>query len=112
MNPDQQSALEELRKAVSEQKLAFLPHEPVDPAFAGLHQAVSHYDRLVSQLVMETLQNIETRVTPGELPQAQSEVDQQFAGLDAGVQPKAGVYRNYAGRLKRMHTLVATVRGW
>ena len=95
--------LNDLKKLVIAQKTAVLPTEAPDPALAALHTALTQYDQLVSQVVIQAIQGL-----PFDFPTKQeqaliSELDELFAGAPGGRDVEN--YRRYRQRLDQMSEL-------
>lgn len=104
------SPMDELRKAVADQKKANLPLEPEDPAMDEIHRAAVAYDQMVSQMVIGVIQGIKPLVTEQQVRQAQAALDRALDAPDSRNNRKAQVYRNYKERLDRMYALVTQIR--
>lgn len=104
------SPMDELRKAVADQKKANLPLEPGDPALGEIHQAAVAYDQLVSQMVIGIIQGIKLPVTEQQVRQAQAALDRALDAPGSRNNRKAQVYRVYKERLDRMYVLVTQIR--
>jgi hypothetical protein len=104
------NAIDELRKAVIEQKKANLPQEVADPALADLHQAIVEYDQIVSQVVIAVIQGWESQVDQQHLDQAQQAAAQALDAPDLQSNRRVAFYRSYKNRLDRMRNLAEEKR--
>ncbi len=96
------SPLDELRKEVITQKKAFLPPEPADPALAALHQAMQHYDQLVSEVVISVIQGLNAQFPVQPLQQARQQVELQLELPVVLSNRRAEFYSRYKDRLDHM----------
>lgn len=100
------STLDRLRKAVIAQKTALLPAEAASPELQELHQALSAYDRHVSQMVIALLQGrLEAQAYPGAETLAK-ELDK--AAQNSPNRRAVEQYRRYKERLDDMQELALT----
>jgi pantothenate kinase-related protein Tda10 len=104
------SPIEELKKAVIDQKKANLPQEPDDPALAGLHQAVVEYDQIVSQVVIALIQGWNSEVDQLQINQAQAAAAQALEAPDLQSNRRLAFYRKYKSRLDHMLELAKETR--
>jgi hypothetical protein len=108
---NQASARDELKKLVINQKKVFLPPEASDSALYNLHEAVSQYDQLISQVVIEAIQgNTTGSAVEGEtVNQAHEAVELALASPEISGNQKVDFYRSYVDRLDHMLQLANQV---
>jgi hypothetical protein len=104
------SALDQLKKAVIDQKKAFLPFEADSPDLVGIHQAVVAYDQIVSQIVISALQNLPVDpLVESSTEEARQKIATQFDEPVVQNQRKFDFYRTYTARLDKMLDLAHQV---
>jgi hypothetical protein len=106
---DEPTALDQLRKAVIQQKMAALPEEPEDSIFHSLHIIVGDYDRFVSQMVIGVLTQGEQAFYYPQRTLVQTAVEEVETRADASQQRKVEQYRKYINRLDQMLLLALQV---
>ena len=110
MSETSSSAIEQLKKAVIDQKKMFLPIEPPAPELEKLHQAAAAYEQAVSQTVISAIQGWAVDNLPGsELSEARRRIDSAIEDGQLENNRKADLYRNYVTRLDRMLDLARQV---
>jgi uncharacterized protein YutE (UPF0331/DUF86 family) len=106
---EEPTALDQLRKAVIQQKMAALSEESEDSIFHSLHIIVGDYDRFVSQMVIGMLTQGEKAVYYSQRTLVQTAVEEVETIADASQQRKVEQYRNYINRLDQMLQLALQV---
>lgn len=112
VNEKDLSAIDQLKKAVIDQKKMSLPLEPPAPVLGILHRTVADYDQVVSLAVIRAIQGNPT----GDII-AEPDVSSLRAQIDIAMQDeklannrKVDFYRRYTLRLDRMLKLALQVK--
>jgi hypothetical protein len=95
--------LNELRKLVITQKTAALPIDPPTPELAELHSALTHYDQVVSQAVIQAIQGMRFIFPTAQIKTLRDQLDRIFA--TAGSEREVELYLRYRQRLDQMSDL-------
>lgn len=106
---ENRTPLESLRKLVITQKTAVMPSETDDPAMKDLHAALTHYDQLVSENVIQAIQGKSVNVPQEQITAAQQQLDRQLAAPEIITRRELEQYRKYKNRLDQMIDLVITI---
>jgi len=96
------SSLDELKKAVIDQKKVLFPYEAEDPALSELHQAVKEMDELVSQVVIQALQRNLTSLPTAKIDEVQAKIQVLLARPEIEQNRHVSFYRSYLARLTNM----------
>jgi hypothetical protein len=100
-NPD----LDELRKAIVQQKTASLPDGEQEPAFKSLHKIIFEYDQHVSQMVIGILtQSLPATAYPHRIL-LQAALEEAEKRVNLSQRRMLDQYRYYTYRLDHMHNL-------
>jgi hypothetical protein len=108
-NSSQSSGLDQLRKAVIQQKMASIPDEIDDPIFQSLHKIVRQYDQYVSQMVIAVLTGGDKATSYPHKTLVVTAVEEAETSATPKQQRKVDQYRNYISRLDHMHDLALQV---
>lgn len=101
------ATLDELKKAVIDQKKAALPLDAADPALEEVHRAVLRYDAQVSQLVIGLIQQINLPLPEEDLQRAEQQASTALENAQAhGTQR----YKSYKARLDHLRALAEQIQ--
>jgi hypothetical protein len=103
------SGLDQLRKAVIQQKTVSLPAEEKDLAYQSLHKIVVDYDQYVSQMVIGILSRNEEALSYPHRTLVMTAMEEVETLADQNQQRKVEQYRKYIQRLDHMHDLALQV---
>ena len=111
MHAAEPTPIEQLKKAVIDQKTATLPPEEEDPALVNLHEVMVAYEQLVSQIVIGLIQTDHADIPWDQIHADQNEISRLLSSPQAQASRKTDFYRAYAARLDRMITLAGQAAG-
>lgn len=101
--------LAELKKAIIDQKKAFLPLQVEDPTLALLHDSVTTYDQLVSQVVIGAIQGWTVEISPVQIQETRNTIQKALETPEIQGNRRVEIYRSYVTRLDRMLQLADQV---
>ncbi len=104
-----ETPLEELKRMVIAQKTALLPPDASLSELRGLHDVLAEYDQLVSQVVIQVIQNLPVTLPEDRLQTMRADLNRRFASQNLSNNREVANYQKYKNRLDKMFELAAEV---